>query len=390
MKKVLFVLLLFAFIVSINGCLNQDSAYIDNQESQENTEDHKDEEGEDIMDNNCQTSEIVSLNQTHTLNANELWSHSMVCDNLKLEDSTIKLDDNNFQGILETSDFFVSSFVELVPTWNVIIDDASTISIFIAMGNPSGYSQYYSMALWRQTYKTSLLDREDQYGRKVIDTIVPYFDNIDRIKFKIVFAKSETQMTALKNISITTIPKMSKTNYDFSVLEEKTIALEPRQQLSIPAIGNLICSPTSLSMVLNYYHHSDSPSDVSSYVFDQGAHIYGNWSFNASYAGGFDDLYARVQYIYDLSILNAYIQNDQPIVLSIKTESKEDLQGSIMAYPSGHLLVLTGFKQVNDTWYALVSDPAEYEDSKVNRAYNLQELLDAWKGYVYVVQTSSF
>ncbi|BCR35744.1 C39 family peptidase [Mariniplasma anaerobium] len=390
MRKVLFVLLLFAFIVSINGCLDQDRAYIDNQDSEENIEDPKDEEGEDIMDNTCQASELVSINQTHTLNADELWSHSMVCDNLKLENSMIKLDDNNFQGILETSDFHVESFAELVPTWNVVLDEKSTVTIFVAIGNHTGYSDYYAMALWRKTYKTSLEDQVDQYGRKTIDTITPKLIDINRIKFKVIFAKSDTDATALKNISITTIPKQSENHYDFSILQEKSILLEPRQQLSVPAIGNLICSPTSLSMVLNYYNHSESQSLVSSYVFDQGAQIYGNWSFNASYAGGFDDLYARVQYANDLSTLSSYINNDQPLVLSIRTQTKEELEGSIMAYPSGHLLVLTGFKLIDDTWYALVSDPAEYEDSKVNREYNLQDLLDAWRGYIYVVQTTPF
>jgi hypothetical protein len=364
-----------------------DGSIIQNQDDFNTIEN---QEGEDDMDHSSQTNNVIYLDQTDTISSTKLWTNCHICQNLKLEDSLIKLDDNNFEGILETNDFFVDVFSELVMSWNVIIDDQSTVTIFVAIGNESGYSQYYTMALWRESYKTSLTSQEDQYGRKTIDTITPYLDDIDRIKFKIVFAKSETQTTALKNISMTTIPKLNETNYDFSNLEEKSIIVEPRQQLSIPAIGNLICSPTSLSMVLNYYDHSETQSEVAGYIYDQGAQLYGNWSFNASYAGGFDDLYARVSYINDLSIINSYIQNDQPLVLSIRTQQKEDLEGSIMAYPSGHLVVLTGFKLIDDTWYALVNDPAEYEDSKVMREYKLSELLDAWRGYVYIVQTTPF
>ena len=89
-----------------------------------------------------------------------------------------------------------------------------------------------------------------------------------------------------------------------------------------------------------------------------------------------------------LNTLMTYINQDIPVVLSIKTRSKEDLKGSIMAYPSGHLIVLTGFTQIDGTWYALVNDPAEYDDFKVKRIYKLSELLDAFKGYTYVLKNN--
>jgi len=46
------------------------------------------------------------------------------------------------------------------------------------------------------------------------------------------------------------------------------------------------------------------------------------------------------------------------------------------------------FKKIDDTWYAIVNDPAEYEDSAVRREYLLTELLNAFSGYTYVVSTN--
>ena len=346
-------------------------------------------EGE-IVAESCQSNKPVYLNQTDTINAKDLWSNSMVCENLKLEDNQIKLQDQSEKGTLETNDFYINDFVELVPSWNLLMSDNSGVSIYVSIGNESGYSKYYTMAMLKKVYQTSGSNETDDYGKTSIDTIMPIVSNIDRIKFKVIINKDTDGVTALKNISITTKPKEDTFNYDLKILKEKNIDVLPRQQLAVPVNGNLICSPTSLSMVMAYYNHFESQSEVSRLVYDEGAKIYGNWSLNVGYAGGFDDLFARVEYTKDFNTLMTYINQDIPVVLSIKTRSKEDLKGSIMAYPSGHLIVLTGFTQIDGTWYALVNDPAEYDDFKVKRIYKLSELLDAFKGYTYVLKTTAF
>ena len=117
----------------------------------------------------------------------------------------------------------------------------------------------------------------------------------------------------LKNISVTTVLSSSVNDFTTTNLNNHEITITPRQQLSVPLIGNSICSPTSLSMVLNYYGYSDSASLVAGKVYDKGSNIYGNWSFNSSYAGGFN-LYSRVEYIDQLSVLMGYINADIPVV----------------------------------------------------------------------------
>ena len=85
-----------------------------------------------------------------------------------------------------------------------------------------------------------------------------------------------------------------------------------------------------------------------------------------------------------------YLSNDIPLVLSIKTTAKEDLEGALMAYPSGHLVVLTGLKQIDGVWYGLVNDPAEYTDENVPREYRLDQLLNAMRNYAYIIQSTPF
>ena len=346
--------------------------------------------GDDPLMINCHTKEVMRIKSTETLSAKMLWENADTCDNLEFANNLVQMKDFNQKATLITSDIFISDFRELVPSWNVLLDNNSAVTFMISVGNEAGYGDFYTMGYWKENYKASFSSQKDEYASVFIDTVVTKYDNIDRLKIKVIFKKTSTGATKLKNISITTKSIGSSNDFNFNHLNEKIIDVEPRQQLSIPSIGNIICSPTSLSMLMNYYGVTDSQDEVAGKVFDEGAKIYGNWSFNASYPGGFDNLYSRVEYIDSLSQVMAYLENDTPLALSIKTNAKEDLVGSIMGYSSGHLVVLIGVKQIDEVWYAVVNDPAEYTDESVEREYLLTELLDAWRGYVYVVSDGEF
>ena len=362
MKKLLIIILLF----TLAGC-------------------SKPVEEEEIDMSVCSVNDVVIVNSTVTFSAEDLWTNANVCENLKYEEGLIKHNDPSLDGTIETDVFHIDTFEELVPSWNILIDKESLVSLYVSIGNEDGMSHYYQMALWREKYMVSFGRQEDDFGKVYIDTIVPKIDTIDRFKIKIVISDSETSETAIRNFSITT-KENDTVDFDESVLTEKTIDVAPRQQMSVPLIGSRICSPTSLSMILNYYGYTDAQDIVALNVLDKGANIYGNWSFNASYPGGFG-LYSRVEYINDLEGLWGYIERDIPVALSIKTLDKEDLIGSNMAYSSGHLIVLVGFKQIDGVWYGVVNDPAATTDEEVPREYRLDQLLEAWRGYTYIVST---
>lgn len=337
----------------------------------------------------CNNLGTVTIDKTTTLSASDLWSNAESCDNLIIENKLIKMDDITKNGTLITSDFHIDNFSELVPSWNVLIDKNSAVTFMFSVGNENGYSDFFTMGYWKENYKASFKSQSDEYAKVSIDTIITKIDSIDRIKIKVIFKKTTTDNTMLKNISITTKGINSVNTFNFDVLEDKFIDVAPRQQLSIPTIGSSICSPTSLSMLMNFYGFSDTQDVVAGKVFDKGENIYGNWTFNASYAGGFDGLYSRVEYINDLSQIMDYLNQDIPMAFSIKTNSKDELVGSLMGYSSGHLVVLVGVKEIDGTWYGIVNDPAEYTDENVQREYKLSELLAVWRGYAYVVSNEA-
>jgi hypothetical protein len=374
-------------LVTLSAC--QDNSPDEQPDPDSIIDDIKDdteEPKEDPMPTQCETnSDVIELSSTATLDAATLWRHSTGCEGLQFLNDTITFQDGITKATLTTGVFHLPAYRELVPSWNILIDDDVKVSIRVIPSNQDD-AESLIMAYWTSDYKLSMANQSSELASVSIDTLVAT-TSLEYIRFQIEFEDGEF---ALKNVSYTTKQANDTFDLDETILEEVSISVPAKQQLSIPVIGNSICSPTSLAMVVSYYNELLDPSTSAGLVFDQGAQIYGNWSFNASVAGGYEGLYSRVEYIRDTATLLSYLQQGTPIILSIRTSSASDLTGSIMGYPAGHLIVLTGLMEQDGQWFALVNDPAEYTDENVPRQYPLDQLIDAWRGYTYIIQDTPF
>lgn len=157
MKKILIFLLIFVLV----GCQNTENQ-------------------EEVIDmSECSVNESKTVEATVSLSAEDLWTNSIVCENVIYEDDMIKHLDPLLEGAIETDVFYIDSFSELVPSWNVLIDDDSSVSFFISIGNETGMSDYFLMGFWRARYMLSSGRQENEYGKVYIDTVVTNVDDIE-------------------------------------------------------------------------------------------------------------------------------------------------------------------------------------------------------------------
>lgn len=334
----------------------------------------------------------VKVDGTKTIYADELWhiKEEAAIINLSLDSNkSIVLEDAAQQATYESTPIEVNHFSELVLSWNVKNLKDARITFFVSLGDGTNFGSYQVMGLFKDENHMSFNSLDDPYGRVSIDTLInkdPSKNNYIKLKFTVI-AGSADQLE-IKNISVTTKNVDSALTYDASKLTNKVIDVAPMQQLSIPNIGNVICSPTSVAMVLNHYGYTFTQQEMAKKVYDNSKGIYGNWTFNASYAGSLDGIAARVEYIEDFSVVIDYILNDIPVVFSISTTSADQLKGAIMAFPAGHLVVLKGFEEIDGVWHGIFNDPAEFEDSKVERKYPMEQVLKVWRQYTYIIVKS--
>lgn len=165
----------------------------------------------------------------------------------------------------------------------------------------------------------------------------------------------------------------------------KVIDVPPRSQMvEDPAIRGLICSPTSVSMVLEYYGIRLKTADVCEGVFDHTAKIYGNWPFNTAFAylAGASETY--VKRCRSLCQVEDEIAAGRPVVLSHRWK-KGELTDAPIAESDGHLIVVVGFTRDGDV---VVNDPAARD--RIRRTYRRAEIERTWlenaDGIVYIIR----
>jgi hypothetical protein len=152
--------------------------------------------------------------------------------------------------------------------------------------------------------------------------------------------------------------------------------------------GEAWCSPTSSTMVIEYWGRGPSAADMAwvdpSYAdpqVDQGArYTYdyqyegcGNWPFNAAYAATYPDLQGVITRLHSLNDVERLIKAGIPVITSQSFLASE-LDGAGYS-TSGHLMCLIGFTAEGDV---VANDPASPTDDAVHHVYSRAQFETIW------------
>lgn len=157
------------------------------------------------------------------------------------------------------------------------------------------------------------------------------------------------------------------------------------QMLQDSKIASVICSPTSVAMILNYYGLKLTPVEVAEKVYDLEYKGYGNWPFNTAFAGslGFE---AYVLSCSSINDLKKEVYKGYPAAVSVKYKNSEKVEATLpiihaapISKTYGHLIVVCGFTEEDNEEYIIVNDPAAPSNEKVRVKYLLDEFEEAWQ-----------
>jgi hypothetical protein len=154
------------------------------------------------------------------------------------------------------------------------------------------------------------------------------------------------------------------------------------QMVASKQIRDRICSPTSISMVLDYYRKKSSIIDLSKLTYNKQHDMYGLWPAGIWAASR----YGLLGYIYRFSHWQEVVwllTKEIPVIASINYDEGE-LTGAPMNKTPGHLVVIKGIGNN----YVVVNDPAAPDEESVEREYDLNQFSQHWlrkKGIGYVL-----
>ena len=176
------------------------------------------------------------------------------------------------------------------------------------------------------------------------------------------------------------IEKKFGDNEDVSDLNKVVPTPRISQMQRDPIIASSICSPTSLTMMLNRMGEDLIPEEVAqnNYDFNYG---FGNWAITMASAGSYG-YKAYVDYT-TVEGLKREIAKGYPVGVSVKytNDPKNQDYPYIEGAPGttgGHLFVVTGFESKNGVEYVIVNDPYAPENGTVERHYKLEQFKEAW------------
>lgn len=303
----------------------------------------------------------------------------------------IVLKDDVGKGSFISPTIDCNEFRQLIASWNAYTSVNSQIELQIKIKKNNQWSSWFSSGKWSiSNNRGSISDQQNEFAKMDDESLMILGQELaNGFRFRIILKRDniESDSPEVKLIAIALkLSNDSKRTIEYKFENEwlKELDVPERAQLCIPDIGNSICSPTSLAMVMEYYGYNYDTEFVASQVKDNEAGIYGNWSFNTAYLG-LTGLYGYVDRFHTVDELKKMISMDMPAVVSIKTRSMEELNGSIMPYPSGHLMVVRGFKIKDGNEYVIVNDPAEHKKENVRREYKVEEFQRVWRKIAYVI-----
>ena len=335
-----------------------------------------------------QDEDIIFCDGNLIVNSEDEFKNGQV-ENIRLNDNgEIELNPENLQGIYRSTVIKTEKFNELIASWNVNTPEGTHIEVSVQTRVDDEWTIWYSYGKWSTNRDSgSIAGQVDKLGKLSIDTLeILRGQYADALRYRVELEREDktTEVPSVKSVYMTL--KIEEDLYVFDKDIDYLVELDvpERSQMIVPEIGNRICSPTSLAMVLEYYGEDMATEEVSAGVLDNDIDIYGNWSYNASYAGskGLDSYVARFE---SVDRIKEKIADGVPVVASINTKSEDTLTGAPQTYPSGHLIVIRGFKVKDGEEYVIVNDPASPEVEKVRREYKTSDFENAWNNVVYII-----
>jgi hypothetical protein len=275
-------------------------------------------------------------------------------------------------------------FRHVIASWNVEPADAAAIKVEVRALDGNHTTKWYTLGRWTLDGKVgprgSLNGQGDADGN--VDT--------DTLTLKKPMKTLEARVT-LSTVKDGPRPNLKFMSFSFADGESepdtpllaseawgKTIDVPERAQNNYPN-GGVLCSATSVSMVLWHYANVlDKPEmnkdvpEVEEHVWDPVYKGAGNWPFNTAYVGSFPGMRSYVARFESIHDLERWIDAGFPVICSVSFDMLRGLP--LSPTESGHLVVLVGFTKDGTP---VINDPAF--KNQVRKTYKRSDFEKAWK-----------
>jgi len=311
-------------------------------------------------------------------------------------------------GVWTSAELTVPAFEYLVASWSADTPAGTTVEIsaraFVDAKN--GWSGWLSWGVWSPWALRACTDQKDALAEIDTDTFTvlgTHGETASRLQLRAALHTDAAGATpvlcalcaTLKNtLDGQAIPVWPGDGGAAALPAEAYVSAAPAisQMVRDPAIADRICSPTSVTMMLNARGEDLLPEEVALREYDFCYQGFGNWSFSVAMGGacGYDSFC----HYGDLDFLRRELAAGRTVALSVKYSSSPNgeypyLENAAIPSTGGHLITLAGYGTENGVAYFYSNDSAASSDGEAaRRRYRADQLDQAWSGRLCYVMSA--
>lgn len=318
-------------------------------------------------------------------------------------DGAITLDkvkgDYSSEGSYVSQIIDVPNFEYMVLSWNSDTPPGTYVEVearvLVNHFNENGesvqtWSDFLSWGKWSPFIERKSDSRTDNLAKISVDELVirgSEGETASQVQLRVKLHTDNPKVTpvvrylhgTLKNtLDEQSIPKVFKDEVNTENLDKRIDVPKFSQMIRDPRTANSICSPTTITMMMNWMGEELLPEEVAQNTYDN-KYGFGNWAFAAASLGSYG-YKAYVDYT-NVEGLKQEIAKGYPVGVSVRYSNKPGdnyyIEGA-PGYTPGHLIVVTGFTTINGEEYVLVNDSYAPENETVARQYKLEQFERAW------------
>ncbi|HRY69340.1 MAG TPA: C39 family peptidase [Phycisphaerae bacterium] len=259
-------------------------------------------------------------------------------------------------------------FNDLLASWNMNVPGRSGFYVEIRVGRATGdfWTPFLYLGGWGNFIPPAKKTLNDDNGHIVVD----YFQSrntFDRIQCRFVCsADAAAHAPILRRLAFAYSNTLN--NADLAARFRTAINPGPKekwtrrlpvpfrsQNWESPELRGEVCSPTSVSMVLEYRGVKRPTAEVCKTLYDAENRMYGNWwrAIQGAWTYGVPGYLERFG---DWNAVKKHIAEGCPVIASTRTDKGQLRHAPNYESLAGHLIVITGFDPDGSV---LVNDPAK-------------------------------
>ncbi len=274
---------------------------------------------------------------------------------------------------------------EFIPSWNGLVPANTGVRLELRTAQRGNWSPWLYFGSWGRTPQSSEHVTWFDNGEVYIDNLI-----LERpataAQVRVTLYSYDLEGAASPQIRRIALsysgyaPELAAADFAAVKLEKSRWARDLKvpfrtQKDAPPALSGQICSPTSVSMVMQYFGVNRPTIENAQAIYDSEYELFGNWARAVQRAGemGLD---GWVQRFRNWEQVKQQIAMGQPVIASIAFR-KGEFDSAVISRTNGHLIVIRGFTEGGDV---IVNDPAS-RDKGEGAVYKADELARAWFGH---------